>query len=119
MKTEATVQQAKGATVQRRRAPSASNGLKRRRFIDKLAERLIFMFAIIAISIIFLIFIYVGRETLPLFTGARGVSVISAFVPPFVWQPVGVPKYNILPLVFGTIKVTLIAMLIATPLALA
>ena len=37
-----------------------------------------------------------------------------------MWQPVGgIPKFNVLPLVVGTFKVTLIAMLLGTPLALA
>jgi phosphate transport system permease protein len=37
----------------------------------------------------------------------------------YVWQPGGgVPKYNIVPLLAGSLKVTLIAMLVAVPLAL-
>ena len=36
-----------------------------------------------------------------------------------IWQPVGKePKYGIQPLLFGTIKVTLVALLFATPLAI-
>jgi phosphate transport system permease protein len=88
--------------------------------MDRVAEKLIFFFALIAISIIFLIFVYVAREAFPLITQApEGISLTSPFTAPFVWQPVsGVPKYNVLPLILGTFKVTLIAMLIATPLAL-
>jgi phosphate transport system permease protein len=44
----------------------------------------------------------------------------TPFEPPYSWQPVGgTPKFSIIPLILGTFKVTLIAMLIATPLALA
>jgi phosphate transport system permease protein len=49
-----------------------------------------------------------------------GVSIGSPFRAPISWQPVsGVPKFNVLPLILGTFKVTIIAMLFATPLALA
>jgi phosphate transport system permease protein len=49
-----------------------------------------------------------------------GRSVASTITPPVVWQPVSVnPRYNVIPLILGTLKVTLIAMLIGTPLALA
>ncbi len=92
-----------------------------RRFFDMVAERLIFAVAFLAIAIIFLIFIYVAREAMPLvFRSAEGVSLASPFKSPVSWQPVSaVPKYNVLPLLLGTFKVTLIALLIATPLALA
>jgi phosphate transport system permease protein len=39
--------------------------------------------------------------------------------PEFIWQPVSpVPKYNIVPLVVGSLKTTLVALLFAVPLAL-
>jgi len=96
------------------------SSLKRRRLLDKLAERLISGFAFIAIALIFLIFIYVAREAFPLVRGVDGVNLFSAVTAPLSWQPVSMnPKYNVIPLFIGTLKVTLIAMLIATPLALA
>src|SRR5678815_1921349 len=88
---------------------------------DRAAEALILSFASIAIAIILLIFVYVGREALPLlWENNEGSSLASTFAPPVVWQPVSVnPRYNVIPLILGTLKVTLIAMLIGTPLALA
>ncbi len=39
--------------------------------------------------------------------------------PVSIWQPVsGVPKYNIIPLIIGSLKATLVALLFAVPLAL-
>ncbi|MDB6058902.1 MAG: Phosphate transport system permease protein, partial [Verrucomicrobiales bacterium] len=39
--------------------------------------------------------------------------------PEYIWQPVSaVPKYNIIPLLVGTLKATLVALLIAVPLGL-
>lgn len=95
--------------------------IRRRRLIDRIAEKLIFSFALLAIAIIFLIFIYVAREAAPLaWSTIDGVSLGSPFQPPITWQPVsGVPKFNVLALILGTFKVTLIALLFATPLALA
>src|SRR5262245_23940673 len=119
MKREATVRQDVYAPA--KRPPlRASNGVKWRRVMDRVAEKLIFFFALIAISIIFLIFVYVAREAFPLITQSpEGISLSSPFTAPFVWQPVsGVPKYNVVPLILGTLKVTLISMLIAVPLAL-
>jgi len=95
--------------------------LKRRRFLDRTAETLILAFASIAMSIILLIFVYVGREALPLlWENTDGASIVSTAVPPLEWQPVSErPRYNVFPLLLGTLKVTLLAMLIGTPLALA
>ena len=94
--------------------------MNRRNAVDRISEVLIFAVALVAIAIIFLIFIYVGKEALPLVTGSDGVSLLSPFSAPFTWQPVSnVPKYNVLPLIVGTVKVTIISMLLAVPLALA
>ena len=95
--------------------------LKRRRFLDRTAETLILASASIAMSIILLIFVYVGREALPLlWENTDGASIVSTAVPPLEWQPVSErPRYNVFPLLLGTLKVTLLAMLIGTPLALA
>ncbi len=40
--------------------------------------------------------------------------------PVFIWQPIGyIPKYNIVPLVVGSLKITLVGLLFALPLAVA
>src|SRR5678816_2639719 len=95
--------------------------LRRRQFMDRAAEALILAFASIAIAIILLIFVYVGREALPLLWGTvDGASITSTITPPTEWQPVSAnPRYNVIPLLLGTLKVTFIAMLFGTPLALA
>ena len=66
---------------------------------DRISEIVISTVALVAIAIIFLIFIYVGREALPLLTGnAEGITLASPFTAPYVWQPVSnVPKYNVFP----------------------
>jgi len=94
--------------------------MNRRRAADQISQIFIIATAFVAISIILLIFIYVGREALPLLTGtAEDVNISSPFTGPHVWQPVSTtPKYSVLPLALGTLKVTIIAMIIATPLSL-
>jgi phosphate transport system permease protein len=105
------------------RKASVSTAFRWRRRLDQLAEWGIFAVAFVAIAMIFLIFAYIAREALPLITGStEGLSILSPFKPPIAWQPVqttGMAKYNVLPLVLGTLKVTLISLLFATPLALA
>ena len=95
--------------------------LKRRQFFDRAAEVFILTAASFAIAIILLIFVYVGREALPLlWETSDGASIAATVAPPVEWQPVSTnPRYNVFPLMLGTLKVTVIAMLFATPLALA
>jgi phosphate transport system permease protein len=102
----------------------------RRRLLDMLINRVIHFTALVSILTIFLIFIFVGKEALPLFTSAtvkEEVTLEKMILPqaygtpdaplPFVWQPVGAtPTYSILPLFLGTLKVTIVAMLFAAPL---
>lgn len=109
----------------------ASDGLARRKRSDWIIQRVIYTAAFIAISLIFLIFVFVGREALPIFLSERvqqEVTVGKMFLPqnygtteaplPFVWQPVSEePKYSLMPLLLGTLKVTIVAMLFATPVA--
>lgn len=111
---------------------SAAAAAKQRNRRDWIIEKSIYVAALLAISLIVLIFIFVGREALPVLTSAEvheEVTLETLFlaqeygteeVPlPYVWQPVSeVPKYSLAPLFLGTLKVTLVAMLFATPLAI-
>lgn len=104
----------------------------------KLGERFIeggiFLSAWLVILVIFLIFVFVGREALPLLWETpppelQGEAVTLAKLigpttypdraPAYVWQPVStIAKYNLPPLIVGTLKATLVAVLFAAPLAL-
>ncbi len=93
---------------------------------------MIYLAALVAISLILLIFVFVGRQALPVLTSPavhEEVTLGELFLPQeygtpdvplrYVWQPVSVdPKYSLMPLFLGTLKVTLVAMLFATPLAI-
>ncbi|MBN2339154.1 MAG: phosphate ABC transporter permease subunit PstC [Acidobacteria bacterium] len=97
---------------------------------DRVARVLITGSAMLAIVSLILIFIFIGKEALPIFTSAEiqeEANIRNLFLPQsagggaaaeYTWQPVSeLPKYSILPLLVGTLKVTIIASLIAIPLA--
>lgn len=113
----------------------AASGHRRfTRIVEGLVEGWVKLTAMAAIVTIFLIFVFVGREALPLLwehpePGLEHELVTwDNLVGPthypdrpsrFMWQPVSnVPKYNLLPLIIGTLKTTLIAILFAAPLAI-
>jgi len=99
--------------------------LRRVRWSELLAEGAIFGVALVSILSVLLILVFVGKEALPLLTSAevrREVTPAALFVPHgdagFLWQPVSAdPKYNILPLFAGTLKVTLVSLVVAFPLS--
>jgi phosphate transport system permease protein len=99
---------------------------------DVLAGTVIKSCAFLSIVALVLIFIFIGKEALPILTSAEIQQEASiekimlpqaerpGAVPQYKWQPVSeVPKYSFLPLLAGTLKVTLIAVLIAIPIAVA
>ena len=97
---------------------------------DRVAGLAIKLSAMFAILSLILIFIFIGKEALPIFTSAeirREADLGRLFLaqpakegaePEHTWQPVSeIPKYSLLPLLAGTLKVTIISVLIAIPLA--
>jgi phosphate transport system permease protein len=119
------------ATVAQPAPEIAAVGHSRQRAFDWVIEKLIYLAAIVAMSIILLIFVFVGKEGLPVLISSHvheEVTPAMLFLPqdygtaenplPYVWQPVGeFPKYSLMPLFLGTLKVTLVAMAFAVPFA--
>ncbi len=167
----------------------------RARPLEWLAEKFIFLVSLSAILMVFLIFLFVAREALPIFLGKTDTALVQKVIPPgehgqtftrhsstllgltpeqfaamdketlkslmevkqeqldeipanfrndpdahinttewryllqphqwsgydkpeYIWQPVGqIQKYNIIPLFIGSLKVTLIGLFFAVPLA--
>ena len=94
-----------------------------------LAEVSIRVLALTAIAAVVLIFAFVAREALPLLFSDevhKEVTLRQMWTaqqwsgydaPEHIWQPVSeIPKYGVWPLVTGTLKVTLVAMLFGVPL---
>jgi len=160
--------------------------------LEWLAEKVIFVVSLSAILMIFLIFLFIGREALPVAFGKMNSALVQAVIPVseleqlspariqeylgltreqfasmdhdtlktlmelkiesakesspdkdsavnttqwryllrpyqwsgydrprYIWQPVAeIPKYNIVPLIIGSLKVTIIALIFAVPLAI-
>ncbi len=92
-------------------------------------EWLLRILAVSAIVAIVLILVFIAKEAAPIFYSGvvrAEVTLSKMFVPQLwpgydeagsVWQPVSeIPKFGIWPLVLGTIKVTVVAMLVSVPL---
>lgn len=103
----------------------------RRKLVDRLAAIAVKTIAFSAVAAVALIFLFILREAVPLFTDAEvreevtpaGMILPQAWkageAPFYSWQPVSkVPKYSIAPLLVGTFKVTVVALLFAVPLAI-
>ncbi len=115
--------------VPRRGAKSSLAGSFHTPLWHRIAERLIAVLALAAVLAIALIFIFIAREAVPMLWEAEfaeEVQMRDLFFakewtgydePVFIWQPVGEPaKFNVVPLFIGTLKVTLLAMLMSVPL---
>lgn len=102
--------------------------LKRKpRIFEKGVELCIRSTAFLVIAALILIFVFVAKEAIPIFTSAEvheEVTLTEMIEPQGAagehsWQPVSEkPKYNLLPLLIGTLKVTIVALIIALPLAI-
>ena len=98
-----------------------------RRRLDQAVELAIHASAVFVIAAVVLIFVFVGKEALPVITSKmvhEEVTVGSMIVPQddgqYTWQPMSTqPKYCLLPLLIGTMKVTLVSLVIAIPVAIA
>ena len=97
---------------------------------DRIAGTVITTCAFLAILSLILIFIFIGKEALPIFTSdeiRQEADLGKLFMPQPAregaepehnWQPVSeIPKYSLIPLLASTLKVTVIAVLIAIPLS--
>jgi phosphate transport system permease protein len=109
------------------KAPPSRSLRRRSRWVETVAEALVKIVSLVSIASVILILIFVGKEALPVLTSAvvhREVTPGALFAPyrdaGYMWQPVSdVPKYNIVPLFVGTLKVTLVALFVAVPLSVA
>ncbi len=101
------------------------------RLREFLGEKFIAVNAYVALIAVVLIFIFIFKEAVPIFTDAsiqeevtieRTISKISykeGQPAKWSWQPVSeVPKYSLMPLFIGTLKTAIIAMLFAAPLGI-
>ncbi|MDQ7798299.1 MAG: phosphate ABC transporter permease subunit PstC [Candidatus Edwardsbacteria bacterium] len=98
--------------------------LKKRRFKylgESLIEGNIKITATFAIVVVFLIFLFIMRESLPIFFNSEVQQEITfgQFFNGIAWQPVSDnPRFSLWPIILGSLKVTLIALFLAVPVAI-
>jgi phosphate transport system permease protein len=108
-----------------RRGASSRSLRRHSRWVEAAAETLVKLVALTSIAAVLLILVFVGKEALPVLTSAvvhKEVTPGALFTPyahgGYMWQPVSdEPRYNIVPLFAGTLKVTFVALLVAVPLS--
>ncbi len=99
------------------------------RIRDFILEKFIALNALTALIVILLIFVFIFKEAVPIFTSPQVQEEASlgrmtfkqqyyeGRDPKWSWQPNSdVPKFSLLPLLLGTIKAAIVAMLFAVPL---
>jgi phosphate transport system permease protein len=98
--------------------------LKKTRFKylgESLIEGNIKITAILAIIAVFLIFFFILRESLPIFFNGEVQQEITfgKFFQGIQWQPVSDhPRFSLWPIIMGSLKVTMIALVFAVPVAI-
>jgi len=85
-----------------------------RRFSEVLSRRMIFISALAAILLVFLIGLFVIQQGIP---ALRSIGILK-FLFGTVWRP-GIGEFGILPMIIGSVYVTVGALLISTPLGIA
>ncbi|HUR80606.1 MAG TPA: phosphate ABC transporter permease subunit PstC [Thermoanaerobaculia bacterium] len=104
-----------------------------RRWIDRAMTVFFTSTGAVAIVFIFLIFVFTFKEAMPVFTDPeirKEANLAQFFIKAkpdaerfderYVWQPTSdVPKMSLIPLLLGTFKSTLIALLFACPIGVA
>jgi phosphate transport system permease protein len=101
--------------------PLLARTIGRRRLVaDRIAETAIALSALATVVGIALVFVFVFREAMPvLFDPAiMKEANLTKFATPGLWQPVSDdPKWSFLPLLVGSLKATVIAIVTAVPVA--
>jgi phosphate transport system permease protein len=104
-------------------------GASRGVWSDRIAAAVIRVCAYLAIVSLILIFVFIGKEALPILSSEevrREADLGTLFLAQpdpeghqtFAWQPVSEPpRFSLLPLLVGTLKATLVAVLVAIPLS--
>ncbi len=91
----------------------------RRKLFDLIWRGFVYFIAFVSILLIVFVIFFILREAFLLISKGyinSHANLKNLFS--YIWQPVSVePKYGIIPLVFGSLKIMIVATLIASPLA--
>jgi len=104
---------------------------RRRQLRERAIEVAVTAIGLTGVAAVVLIIVFIGKEALPLILDPEArheASFGKMFLPQvlregraatFMWQPVSnVPKVSMIPLLVGTLKVTVVSMLVAVPVGI-
>jgi phosphate transport system permease protein len=102
--------------------PQAESIILKRRFrlSEFIIEKIIFLSSFLAILGVVLIFVFIFKEALPVFTSpeVKKEASLRLFLSTAVWQPVSdFPRYGLITLIVGTFKVVIVALFFSIPLS--
>jgi len=93
---------------------------KRFRLSEFIIEKVIFLSSFFAILGVILIFVFIFREALPVFTSpeVKKEASLNLFFSTVTWQPISDdPRYGLIAIIFGTFKVVVVALFFAIPIS--
>jgi phosphate transport system permease protein len=94
---------------------------KRFRLSEFIIEKVIFISSFLAILGVILIFVFVFREALPIFTSPEVKKEVSLklLFSTTIWQPISdSPRYGLIAIILGTFKVVMVSLFFAIPISL-
>jgi len=93
---------------------------KRFRLSEFIIEKVIFFSSFLAILAVILIFVFIFREALPVFTSpeVKKEASLKLFFSTTIWQPISDnPRYGLIAIIFGTFKVVVVALFFTIPIS--
>jgi len=109
-------------TLEKNIQPKFVGFKKRFRLSEFIIEKIIFLSSFLAILGVILIFVFVFREALPIFTNpeVKKEASLKLFFSTTIWQPISdLPRYGLIPIIVGTLKVVVVALFFSVPISVA
>ncbi len=107
-------------TIEKKRQSEFVISKKRFRLSEFVIEKVIFLSSFFAILGVILIFVFIFREALPVFTSpeVKKEASLKLFFSTVTWQPISDnPRYGLIAIIFGTFKVVVVALFFAIPIS--
>ncbi len=111
----------KNLEITEKKTPAESVISKKRfRLSEFVIEKVIFLSSFFAILGVILIFVFIFREALPVFTSpeVKKEASLKLFFSTVIWQPISDnPRYGLIAIILGTFKVVVVALFFSIPIS--
>jgi len=107
-------------TIENKRQTEFVISKKRFRLSEFIIEKVIFLSSFFTILGVILIFVFIFREALPVFTSpeVKKEASLKLFFSTVTWQPISDnPRYGLIAIIFGTFKVVVVALFFSIPIS--